>query len=486
MQALPTKAQNKELVGDSIQLSLSGYKTGLIQWQYSADKQNWTDIKGSNNEKLSYIMSQSAYFRAKVEICSFEYLSDTTYIEAKRLTDLYEYESDITYNKTKSISDLIAFGETFTIGLIVKASKIFSSNSFEKSVLASFISENGTKYVIQYRKSLKKFAIVKTVAGNSIEVLSNPVQYNPDAIIALALQQTKTEVKLFTVIPRGIVIDFDDGDISVYKTAYPIMKNLGQVGTCHIICNFVADAKRMTELQLHELKNNGWVIDSHTMNHVDLTTLNEEGQYKEIADAVDWLKKRGFNYDLIATPFGGFNETTLKIFKQTGIKLHRGFSSLGYGSNTYPFKDPFLIKSDAITATESATDAMARVENRMSSYLLMHLTFHAIAPYTEGDAYHYDTERFTQLMNYIVQRGFPLYTFAEVADRYYDKKIIGNIEEFSANSNSSTSDSFRFSKLYLGSDENFQNKFDGEFSDFFFSKEILGKSQLSKIWGCKN
>ena len=80
-------AQNIEYIGDSIEITLHGYKGGYIQWQYSTDKQNWTDIKDANKQKLAFCISQSTLFRAKINNCSFEYFSDTTFIEAKLLSD---------------------------------------------------------------------------------------------------------------------------------------------------------------------------------------------------------------------------------------------------------------------------------------------------------------------------------------------------------------------------------------------------------------
>jgi len=393
--------------------------------------------------------------------------------------------------KFKLEIDTIEFGDIFTVGFTVKASKIFSSCNFEIAELASFVSEKGDRYVIQYRSRSHQFALIKTIDGIPLEVLSNPVQFNPGAIIGLAMQQTENSVKLFTVIPRGIVIDFDDGDISVYKNAYPIMKSLGIVGTCHVICNFVGNASSMTESQLRELKNYGWAIDSHTMNHVDLKTLDEEGQSKEISDAMDWLKKRGFDYDLIATPYGSYNDITLQLFRKLGVKTHRGYSSLYYGSNTYPFIDPLKIKSDPIHAVESVTEAEERIDDRMSSYLLMNLTFHGVTKYTPEDSYHYDKERFAQIMNYIVWRNYPLYTSPEIAKKYYDSEMIGNIEEFYASSHSllpesKSSESNKMETFFLGIDNHFQRKFEGFYKDFFITKEVLDKDTLAKIWGCKN
>lgn len=84
-----TYAQYYQLIGDTIELNLDGYKGGNIQWQFSSDKQNWENIKGAINEKLTYIVSGTGYFRAKVNKCNLEYFTDTTFkISANNLDSI--------------------------------------------------------------------------------------------------------------------------------------------------------------------------------------------------------------------------------------------------------------------------------------------------------------------------------------------------------------------------------------------------------------
>lgn len=75
-----TYSQNKIFVGDTFGLNLIGFKNGLIQWQFSPDKQIWVDLEGANKEILEEIASQSGHFRAKVSNCNNVYFSETTYI----------------------------------------------------------------------------------------------------------------------------------------------------------------------------------------------------------------------------------------------------------------------------------------------------------------------------------------------------------------------------------------------------------------------
>jgi hypothetical protein len=74
-------AQNIEIVGDTIEISIKDFHSTQTQWQFSTDKQNWRDIQGGASEKLNYKILESGYFRAKVKN-GCELLSDATCIYA--------------------------------------------------------------------------------------------------------------------------------------------------------------------------------------------------------------------------------------------------------------------------------------------------------------------------------------------------------------------------------------------------------------------
>ena len=73
-------AQNVEIIGDTIEIQIDGYKTGEIQWQFSKDKQTWENLTNSNSEKLTCKVTKTGFFRAKVENGNCPYFSDETFI----------------------------------------------------------------------------------------------------------------------------------------------------------------------------------------------------------------------------------------------------------------------------------------------------------------------------------------------------------------------------------------------------------------------
>jgi len=66
-----------------------------------------------------------------------------------------------------------------------------------------------------------------------------------------------------------LTYSFDDGHISVYEVAFPILNKYRQVGTANIISNCVVTGwpTKMNVVQLLEMQNAGWEICSHSKTH---------------------------------------------------------------------------------------------------------------------------------------------------------------------------------------------------------------------------
>ncbi|MEZ0394992.1 MAG: polysaccharide deacetylase family protein, partial [Anaerolineales bacterium] len=71
---------------------------------------------------------------------------------------------------------------------------------------------------------------------------------------------------------KPVVITFDDGDITVYTTAFPILRQFGFVGVNYLVANRLGVEGYMNVSQLQELAAAGWEVGSHSMTHADLRT----------------------------------------------------------------------------------------------------------------------------------------------------------------------------------------------------------------------
>ena len=106
---------------------------------------------------------------------------------------------------------------------------------------------------------------------------------------------------------RPVVISFDDGDITVFSDAYPIMQEFGFVGVNYLVANYVNAEGYMTVDQLKILSAAGWETGSHTMSHRDLTTAkNADWQLEQ--SRVDLEAMLGVPVTTMAYPYGISNE----------------------------------------------------------------------------------------------------------------------------------------------------------------------------------
>ncbi len=102
---------------------------------------------------------------------------------------------------------------------------------------------------------------------------------------------------------RPVILTFDDGDITIYTNAFPIMKAMGYVGVVYIVADRLHADGYLNAEQLKELAAAGWEIGSHSMTHVDLTTIPDATW--EIAQSKTTLEKAvGVKIRSFAYPFG--------------------------------------------------------------------------------------------------------------------------------------------------------------------------------------
>jgi peptidoglycan/xylan/chitin deacetylase (PgdA/CDA1 family) len=74
--------------------------------------------------------------------------------------------------------------------------------------------------------------------------------------------------------PKAIVLTFDDGYLDAYTNAFPILQSYGFVGTFYVVNNLIGQGAYMTWDQVRAMRDAGMEIGAHTLDHLDLTTLD--------------------------------------------------------------------------------------------------------------------------------------------------------------------------------------------------------------------
>lgn len=138
------------------------------------------------------------------------------------------------------------------------------------------------------------------------------------------------------------IITIDDGWVSAYENAWPILKKFNYPFTLFIYINYVnSGGKSMSWDQLGEMRDAGVDIESHTYSHSDLkrpgalvdkhtadlvrkdiATLGQDGwMRKEVIGSKEALEKQlGIKVTVFAYPFGIYNEKALAMVKEAGYE----------------------------------------------------------------------------------------------------------------------------------------------------------------------
>src|SRR4051794_26344760 len=119
---------------------------------------------------------------------------------------------------------------------------------------------------------------------------------------------------------KPIVISFDDGYLSHYAHALPVLKALGWPGVLNLEINNVRPGD-LTAGQVRALIDAGWEVDSHTITHPDLTTVSDSQLRQELVASRAYLRKHfGVPADFFCYPAGRFDSRVVAAVKAAGYR----------------------------------------------------------------------------------------------------------------------------------------------------------------------
>lgn len=119
----------------------------------------------------------------------------------------------------------------------------------------------------------------------------------------------------------GVRLTFDDGHITNYTIAYPILCEYGYKACFFLTTDWLNTNHCLTTRMVSELAGDSMVIGSHGVSHRFLPDLTE----KEIVDELDYSRKSlediiGQRVDLLSAPGGRINERVIRLAAVAGYR----------------------------------------------------------------------------------------------------------------------------------------------------------------------
>jgi peptidoglycan/xylan/chitin deacetylase (PgdA/CDA1 family) len=159
-------------------------------------------------------------------------------------------------------------------------------------------------------------------------------------------------------LPRKpIVLSFDDGYLSQYTHARSTLAAVGWPGVLNLIVDNI-DRGGLTRHQVRAMLADGWELDSHTITHADVSTLDAAGLRREIgASRTDLRRIFHVPVDFFCYPAGKHDAAAEAAVRAAG---YLGATTEGPGVAS-PRDDPDLLPRIRVNGTDTAASLLARI-----------------------------------------------------------------------------------------------------------------------------
>ncbi len=124
---------------------------------------------------------------------------------------------------------------------------------------------------------------------------------------------------------KPVLLTFDDNYVGQYEYAFPLLKKYNYPAVWSVHTRFVGTGGKKPKAtwdQLREMQSSGLItVASHTVNHLNLSTLKEAEITKEVTESKKVLEKElGVKIDYFTYPEGDFTDAAREYIQKAGYK----------------------------------------------------------------------------------------------------------------------------------------------------------------------
>ena len=157
---------------------------------------------------------------------------------------------------------------------------------------------------------------------------------------------------------RPVVLTFDDGYLSQYRTAARSLRARGWPGVLNLQVERLGAAGGLTRAQVRRMLADGWELDSHTLSHPDLTVVGPERLRRELVGSREAIQREfGVTANFFCFPYGRFDAAAKAAVRDAGYlaatTTHRGLAS--------PGDDPFELPRVSVSTRTSPAALLRRL-----------------------------------------------------------------------------------------------------------------------------
>lgn len=209
-----------------------------------------------------------------------------------------------------------------------------------------------------------------------------------------------------------ITFTFDDGHISQFTTAKPILDKYGYRATNYCIPNYVGVQNYMSQAQTDQLASIGWDISGH--HETNLATMSTNQLHIEMKAIRSFLNAHGYKgSDHFAYPNGSDGKngegTIINSVVQQYFSSGRTIVSTGQPTG---YMDRMRIPSAILHNTDTLATVKGWVDTAIANNEWLVLCFHKIVT-TPTTSIEWATSDFSDLVDYIASKSVPVLPVSE-------------------------------------------------------------------------
>jgi peptidoglycan/xylan/chitin deacetylase (PgdA/CDA1 family) len=215
---------------------------------------------------------------------------------------------------------------------------------------------------------------------------------------------------------KVVVLTFDDGWLSQYTNATPIIDQYGYKATFAIYPQAIDGqwSNYMSWAQVENLSATGQDVESHTYSHADLTSLTETALSNELVLSKQILESHGIQTGALIYPYGtGVDNGTVKqAVKDAGYFIARGTDDGIVNLNSAKL-DYYALNAYPIDNSINMTTFESFIAEAQGAKISI-LVYHEIGGINATDGETTSVENFAQQMEYIHSNNFTVMTLQDL------------------------------------------------------------------------